>query len=70
MPKKVESPLLTGDKDQERAILRILMIKNDTNPTEIAAELGISSQAVSNVIHRFNNSRRVLEYLERMPVQV
>lgn len=70
MPKKVESPLLTGDRDQEREILRILMIKNDTNPTEIAAELGISSQAVSNVIHRFNNSRRILEYLEQMPVQV
>ena len=70
MPKKLESPLLTGDKEHDREQLRILLIKNGVTPTEIAAILGISSQAVSNVIHRFNNSRRVIEYLERMPVQV
>ena len=70
MPKKLESPLLTGDKDQERESLRILLIKNNTSPTEIADILGISSQAVSNVVHRFNNSRRVIEYLEQMPIQV
>jgi len=70
MPKKVESPLLTGDKDQERETFLVMMIKNNTNATEIAADLGISSQAVSNVAHRHNNSRRVIEHFENLPIQV
>jgi IS30 family transposase len=70
MPKKITSPLLTGNKHRDRERLRILLVKNNTSPTEIAAALGISSQAVSRVIHRRDNSRTVFEYLENLPIQV
>ena len=70
MGAKVESRLLTGDKVADKQTLRILLIKNETTPTEIARELGISSNAVSRIIHRDANSRRVFEYLENLPVQV
>jgi len=70
MGAKVESRLLTGDKDLDKENLRILLIKNKTTPTEIARELGVSSNAVSRIIHRNANSRLVLRYLENLPVQV
>jgi len=70
MGAKVESRLLTGNIDKDKETLRILLIKNNTTPTEIARELGICHQAVSRIIHRHANSRRVLEYLENLPVQV
>ena len=69
MPKRIVSPLSTGDKQRDREKRRIILVKNDITPTEIASELGITSQAVSNVVHCWNNSRRVLEYLEKLPVQ-
>lgn len=70
MPAKIESPLITGDNEYDREQLRILLIRNGITPTEIARALGIKSQSVSQVIHRRGNSRRVLQELENLPVQV
>ena len=66
----LDSPLLTGNEETDKRWLKALIALNGLTPTKIAAVLGISSQAVSRVIHRHDNSRRVFEYLESLPVQV
>lgn len=66
----ITSPLLTGDDELDRKCLKILLVLNDTNPTEIARELGIRPQSVCGVINRQDNSRRILEYLQNLPVQL
>ncbi len=70
MPAKVESRLITGDKEYDREQMRILLIKNGLTPTEVARALGIAPQSVSQVIHRITNSQRVTTFLENLPIQV
>ena len=62
--------LFTGDKYKDRKRLNILLILNDIDKSQIARELGISPQAVCNVLNRRKNSRRVFEYMENLPVQI
>lgn len=64
MPAKIESPLLTGDKERDSKDMQILLIENDLTPTSIAQQLGIRPQSVSQVIHQKTNSTRVIRYLE------
>lgn len=68
--KRIESRLLSGDPEQEREQLLVLMILNKKSPTLIANDLGIRPQSVSGVIHRRDNSRRVIRYFERLPKQL
>ena len=70
MPKASNPRLITGDDNLDRKNLKILLIKNEITPTDIARDLGISPQAVYPVINRKKNSRRVFEYLENLSIQV
>jgi len=69
MPKHTHSPLLTGNKEEERKRFKILLIQKGVRQVDIARELGVKRQTVNGVINRHYNCRPVLEYLERLAAE-
>ena len=67
--RRTKSTLLTGDDDRDRRNIRVIMALNGIRVKDIARGVGVTSQHVSNVIELRVMSRRVLEYLERLPQQ-
>jgi len=66
MPRPIESPLLTGDKEQESRAMRTLLAQNGLRVKDIANQAGVRSQVVSAVLSRRENNRRVIRVLESL----
>lgn len=66
----LKHPLLTGDKDEERRNLKILLIKNNVSIKQVAKELGMTLSGACGAINRHYMSTKVLNYLHNLPIQL
>ena len=66
MPAKVESYLFCGDDRKESIRFRVIMARHGLTMKDIAEELGISPQAVSEVVTRKQNLAKVIEKFEQL----
>ena len=66
----IQSKLLTGDKVRDRAHLKATLNINGKTGQEIAEACKITPQAVSGVINRKFNLKKVLVCIENLPRQI
>jgi len=66
----IKSKLLTGDKVRDRVKLKAIINLNGKTGQEIAKDCKMTPQAVSGVLNRRYNIKKVLVYIENLPRQI
>ena len=66
MPSKIKSDILCGNQKAEEKLFRQLMLEYGLKNTQIAKDLNITDSAISKVVNRRSNSRRVITYFEKL----
>ncbi len=55
--------ILTGDKKQDKLLLKTLLLKNDIRQVDLVKKFGVCPSHVSGVINRRWNSAQILNYI-------